>query len=310
VAQALAELVDPALGRAYGRHAQRAGFAGSHLREIAIYEQTDPRITAHLPRVLGALAESSTGTWMAVLEDLSSAAQLNAADDPDSWGHAEIQVVIDGLATLHSAWLGREPELRRKPWIGHVPTASSMREMTGLWSALATHAASAFTGWAGSDMLQINTHLANYAGDWWSVLDQGPRTLIHHDFNPRNICLRRTRGPKGGTLRLCAYDWELATVGAPQRDLAEFLCFVLTSDTVGDAPLWVERHRLALQKESRTSIDVELWTRGFKSALYDVLINRLATYAVVHRVRPQSFLPRVVATWRRLYELYPYEEHA
>ena len=53
-----------------------------------------------------------------------------------------------------------------------------------------------------------------------------PRTLIHNDFNPRNLCLRQT----DGGLRLCAYDWELATLQVPQHDLAELLCFVLPPD--------------------------------------------------------------------------------
>jgi len=307
VGRALAGLVDPALGRAYRRHAERVGFAASHLREIAVYSQTDPRITAHLPAVLGTLAESSTHTWIAVLEDMSAAALMNCADDPEAWRAHDIEAVIDGLAALHAAWLGREPELQQKPWIGHVPTASSMGEMTELWCALADHAAPAFSRWAGPTIVKIHQRLAKHAGDWWRVLEQGPRTLIHHDFNPRNICLRRV---SGGARRLCAYDWELATVGAPQRDLAEFLCFVLTQRTVADAPAWIERHRLALHKASGAQVDAKTWGRGFTSALYDLLINRLATYAVVHRVRAQSFLPRVVATWRQLYELYPHEDYA
>ena len=51
----------------------------------------------------------------------------------------------------------------------------------------------------------------------------GGSALIHNDFNPRNLALRR----EVGGWRLCAYDWELATIGVPQHDCAEFLCFVL-----------------------------------------------------------------------------------
>jgi hydroxymethylglutaryl-CoA reductase (NADPH) len=123
------------------------------------------------------------------------------------------------------------------------------------------------------------------------------------------VCLRSTLkgwgGPADEPLRLCAYDWELATLGAPQRDLAEFLCFVLTDATTADAGRWIEHHRVALERASGTTIDAVRWTGGFRSALYDVLINRLAMYAMVHRVRRQSFLPRVVRTWRCLYQQFP-----
>ncbi len=138
---------------------------------------------------------------------------------------------------------------------------------------------------------------------WWRPLDESPRTLIHNDFNPRNICLR----PSGDTadgLRLCAYDWELATLGAPQHDLAELLCFVLPSDaSADDLGFWVERHRAELARLTGIDIDAREWTLGFRSALFDLMLNRLPMYALVHRVRPQRFLSRVVSTWRRLYEL-------
>jgi hypothetical protein len=39
------------------------------------------------------------------------------------------------------------------------------------------------------------------------------------------------------------------------------------------------------------------------SALSEVLVARLAFYALIDRVRPQPFLPRVVRTWLRLHTL-------
>jgi hypothetical protein len=50
---------------------------------------------------------------------------------------------------------------------------------------------------------------------------------------------------------------------------------------------WIERHRRALARESGSCIDADQWHTGFRAALCDVLINRLATYALIHRVRRQ-----------------------
>ena len=128
-------------------------------------------------------------------------------------------------------------------------------------------------------------------------LERSPRTLIHHDFNPRNVCLRSN----GAGLRLCVYDWELATVGVPERDLAEFLCFVLMPDTAGSViDRAIERHRSALEREAGVRIDPAGCRRRFHAALRDLLVNRLAMYALINRVKRQDFLPRVLATWRRL----------
>jgi aminoglycoside phosphotransferase (APT) family kinase protein len=124
--------------------------------------------------------------------------------------------------------------------------------------------------------------------------------LIHNDFNPRNVAIRN--GPDGP--RLVAYDWELATIGAPQRDLAEFLCFVLPEDAepyvLADA---IELHRATLERRSGLPLGRRDWQVGFQSALAHVLVSRLALYAMITRVRPLSFLPRVVRTWARLNEL-------
>ncbi|MGH9145986.1 MAG: hypothetical protein ACRD1Q_04710, partial [Vicinamibacterales bacterium] len=105
--------------------------------------------------------------------------------------------------------------------------------------------------------------------------------------------------------RLCAYDWELATLGPPQRDLAEFLCFVL-SPTVGSkvAASLVEQHRRQLELATGHSIPRDRWHEGFRSALADLLIDKLAFYTLVNRIRSQAFLPRVLKTWQRLFEIF------
>jgi aminoglycoside phosphotransferase (APT) family kinase protein len=136
-------------------------------------------------------------------------------------------------------------------------------------------------------------------------LDRLPRTLIHNDFNPRNIALRR----EGGRLRLCAYDWELATLGVPQHDLAEFLCFVLNPRLDRDEiHHYLEFHRAALERASNRSIEPRAWETGFRLSLHDLLTDRFAMYAMIDRFRPQRFLTRVVCTWHALYELFPLKE--
>jgi hypothetical protein len=126
--------------------------------------------------------------------------------------------------------------------------------------------------------------------------------LIHNDFNPRNICLRHQ--PDGP--RLVAYDWELATIGAPQHDLVELLCFVLTERASRhDVYGWIERHRLLLECDTGAEIDRRMWINGFRASLYDLMLNRLPMYCLIDRVRRQRFLPRVVRTWRRLYQWFP-----
>ncbi len=302
VGEALADLVDPRVGCAYRRWSDRIGFVASHAREIAIYRQRDPRFVRHAPALLASVTDPTTQTWMAILEHIDDAILLDSAEREDRWDAPHLASAVDGLAALQAIWLRRESELRSRPWIGYVQSTMGMAEMSDLWEALAEHSAPFFTAWTDPQLASIHRRLVAQVDRWWGTLEEGPRTLIHNDFNPRNICLRGLDG------RLCAYDWELATIAAPQRDLVELLCFVLPTDaSLSDVSPWIERHREALQRETGASIDARPWHEGFRSALYDLLVNRLALYTVVNRVRRQPFLPRVVRSWRNLYRLFPWE---
>ena len=307
VGEAVARVCGEPLGSAFHRWQDRLGFAASHVREIAVYRQPDPRVTAHVPRVFGSVVDDERGIWAVVLERITGAAHLDSTSPGSEWDAPAIGAAIDGLAALQSVWYGREHELRSLPWSGFERTVASMSEMSDLWSALAAHAKASFCAWADPAISSIHRRLLAEIACWWSTLESAPRTLIHNDFNSRNICLRRT--PAGHSL--CAYDWELATIGAPQRDLAELLCFVLPHDVSKRAvDSWIERHRRALETQSGSSIDADTWREGFRCSLYDLLVDRLSMYALIHRIRRQAFLPRVVRTWRRLYGLFPLKADA
>jgi hypothetical protein len=204
------------------------------------------------------------------------------------------------LAALHAGWARHVGAIATAPWIGHVPTARHMAEMRPLWHALADHARPFVSRWAGDATVARQRDLIDTIDAWWPDLEQSPRTLIHHDCNPRNLALRHDEDG----FRLCAYDWELATIGAPERDLAELLCFVLPPDA-SDAMLetLVERHRASLADHLGRSLDPEAWWRGVRAGLADVLIARLSFYVMIHRVKPLPFLPRVVRTWQSLFDL-------
>jgi hydroxymethylglutaryl-CoA reductase (NADPH) len=270
---------------------------GSHEREPAIYAMRDAGFARHLPKLLGCSVDQVTGGRTLILEQIDQPILMNSVMRPWLWTRHHLDLAIDGLATLHSMWYGQTAALIDQPWIGWVASTAAMSEMTDLWNALADEAASLFERSAGPDFVCRHRRAIRTIAEWWPLLEQSARTLIHNDFNPRNVCFRRV----GGEMQLCAYDWELATLGAPQRDLAELLCFVVTPRaTARDIDEAIERHRTGLEAKASVRIDAAAWGRGFHAALRDLLVSRLAMYALVNRVKRQPFLPRVLSTWRRL----------
>jgi thioester reductase-like protein len=299
VGEELARLCDDAVSTAYTRFRDRIGFTRCHLRELALYAQTDPRFRRHTPMLLALHRDDACDEWLLILEHLHDVVMLNADADPAVWRHTHIMAVLRGLAQLHAVWYERSAELRACDWLGPVRTAAAMAEMTPLWIALADHAAPLFADSAGRRLTAVHGRLARTAAVWWRVMEAQPQTLVHNDFNPRNIALRPQHG---GSLRLIAYDWELATLGAPQRDLAELLCFVLPPQHAPAlAARYVELYRRALMAATGSAIDGGTWRRGFRAALADLLVDRLAMYALVERCRHQRFLPRVLRTWLALF---------
>jgi thioester reductase-like protein len=298
VAQCLAALADPELGAAYARFRGDVGFTGSHHRELALYAHPDERLRRNSPHAFVVERNDELRRWLLVLESVH--VDKKAGSGP--WRGRDIEAALRGLAEIHAVWYERAPSPAEEAWLPPPRPAARMEEMKPLWTALARHARERSPAWRDVDLADLHQRLVGRM-DWAAALDALPATLIHNDFNPRNMVIREI----GGVRRLCAYDWELARIGVPQRDLAELLCFVLP-ETVSRAAVacWVDRSRELLQEQTGHSIGAEDWDRGFRASLCDLLVDRLAMYAMVDRFRPQQFLPRVVRTWKALNHHFPW----
>lgn len=292
----VASLCGGTLASTYSRWREWTGFHGTHVRELAIYRHGDPRLAAVLPRVYGIHEDPDREAYVIVMERLDGAVILkDAVDDPNAWTPALVNTALSQIAGVHAVWLGREDELLAEHWLGRVMTADRMVAMQDLWRALAEHNAREHPGWANAlDALHVDESIAT-AGHWWSDLERMPRTLVHNDFNPRNVALRRDGR------RLVAYDWELATLHVPQRDLVEFLAFVLAPDVdAATVERHVEVHRHALQVASGVALDRDRWRHGYLLALRDFALTRLQLYMMGHTHHEYAFLGRVVPTVGRL----------
>lgn len=307
VGQALAGLCGERLGDAYREFGGELGSAGGHEREVALYRDPDPILRAHTPAVAATQADPGVRTWSVLLEDMRGAELLDSVDRPEAWTDDHVCAAVDGIAAIHGAWHRRAGELRREPWIGTVRNTAAVEAMTPLWRAMADHAAPMFAGWTDLSVPRLQHVIIGRVAAWRPALDAAPQTLIHNDFNPRNVCFRTIDGGR----RLCAFDWELATIGHPMRDLAEFLCFV---SPPGVRREWIdaliERHAARFSAGAGVPAAPAASRAAFGAALAELLVDRLSVYAMVHRVKPQPFLPRVVRTWAALNSLFPVHDLA
>ena len=296
----LAAMCGGHLARSHARFKDRLGFRGCHARELAVYEQTDPRFRRHVPAVYRTFRDDDREAFVIALENLSGLELMDSADTPGAWTDEYLDAAVRGIASIHAIWYQRENALRRQAWLGYVQTAADMIEMRDLWRDLSVHASQEFPDWFLPSDLILRNQLIDSLAEWWPQVEAAPRTLIHNDFNPRNLAFRRdTNGPQ-----LVAYDWELATLGVPQHDLAELLCYVLTPQSTSDeVDRWITRHRQALERETGTTISADDWRTGFRLSLFDLALNRFALTIAAHTFRHYGFMERVAATLRHLIAL-------
>lgn len=295
----VATLCDPSLGAHCEAFKSDLGLAGCHERELALYELPEPRLRRLMPAAFGTHRDPLGGSWSVAMEYLSDAEGVDVAAMATAWTSRQLGAAIRGLADVHAIWYQRHTELRAMPWLVSQPEAARMVEMVPLWNALADHSSPFFSPWIGQPIRPLQKALIASLNDWWPALRAQPQTLVHNDFNPRNFLLRES----ANGLSLSIFDWELATVDVPQRDLAELLCFVLppgcSRRMLAD---YLELSRSALQSAACVPIDRDLWLQGFVLSLRHLMIHRLPLYTLMHRFRRQAFLPHVIRTWAKLYQ--------
>lgn len=302
VAQNVATLAGASLGEEYARFRDYHGFTRCHVRELALYRDSDPRLRRHIPALLALSPECETHRLTLVLDELPASSLFHAGKMDAAWNPDLMHAAIDGAAEIHSVWYSREAELMAMPWLPPVRDSRRLTEMRPLWSALADHARAHSAAWSDGTLVRIHRRLVDCVDEWSVPLTSLPRTLIHNDFNPRNIAIVTESEP-----RLCAFDWELATIGVPQRDIAELLCWTIDETTTREEVAgYLERSRLRLASSTGMHIDQYDWELGFSAALCELLVDRLAMYAMVDRFRPQRYLPRVVRGWLVLQRYYPW----
>ena len=293
----LADVCRSELGYLFARFPDALGLELSHERELGLYEWDEPALRRHMPSCYGTLRDPGAGRWAMLLE------YLPECETGQPWLRADdenLGVVLSGLADIHAVGFLRQDDLAKQSWLLPMPEPARMAEMTPLWRELADFALPWVETWCGSGIGEVQELFLATLANWWPRLQAMPTTLIHNDFNPRNFVIREADSHPW----LCVFDWELATLGPPQNDLAELLCFIWHDAlTEIDLDKIVEAYRMALSQASQREFDPAEWREGFALTLRYLLLNRFAMYTLMYRFRPLDYLPRVMANWAAL-EMY------
>ena len=109
------------------------------------------------------------------------------------------------------------------------------------------------------------------------------RTIIHNDFNPRNIAVEMNGEP-------IIYDWELAVIDLPHRDIVEFLSFVLPVDfEKKDLFFYLNYHYQFYPNDSWKE-----WLKAYRYSLKVYIATRVSFYEVSGILIRYDFSKRIL----------------
>ena len=153
--------------------------------------------------------------------------------------------------------------------------------------------------------VQLNKRIAKNLPRIIDAFRQYPQCFVHNDANTRNLCIRSAKD--GEERWACLYDWEIVCIHVPQRDLAEFLTFVIKDGADADViTSYAEFYCKSLKQEliqlkscdkliERTT-NPEAFHRIFDFCMMEMLAMRLSVYGTVMGSFGVSFpfIPRLV----------------
>ncbi|MBU1378378.1 MAG: ecdysteroid 22-kinase family protein [Alphaproteobacteria bacterium] len=194
---------------------------GNYLREVRFYQQLAPRALVKTPRCWFTDTDETGGEFVLMMEDLAPAEQ---GDQLKGVTLDQARLVVEQAARLHASFWGDEG-LDDLPWVQGAkaaPASAVTPEMvSGLWQAFRVRYADRLKPhWV--DVGEAIT--ANWSR--FGEMDEGPRTLAHHDFRPDNMMF----GTPAGGHPVTVLDWQSFTYAPGATDVAYFLAGALSPD--------------------------------------------------------------------------------
>lgn len=266
-------------------------YHNSGIKEIVVYEKLKALEYSFMPKYYGSHVDEERDICLFVMERLveSDLMLYNSENEPDLWSETFVLSAIDAISLAHSKLLlNTEPLRYIKPFVSRrgLPLYASLNSLLKL-----DYAQNGFECY----FKKIDSRLHDEGAH--STRKTTPLTIVHNDFNPRNIAVDKNSKPY-------IYDWELVCYNVPQRDLVELLSFTLHPDLrLQELMHYIEHHYNRFREETFLDIDFNDWVSDFITVGYEYLYTRGAFYLAGHKVAHYPFAVRVCRTAMRMLEL-------
>lgn len=285
----LAGCIDSRLADLLSAHKENLEYWGCHRKELAIYEALHKHGFTCIPQYFGNCINESREIYLLFMERLNSAElqHINSQKTPEVWTSVQIENSIRCISEVHKLFL--QEEIRNAMPVEKFFIEKSIELYRHFVKLMQQDADSQWK-------LVLTEMLASFFDDMDAKPENIPLTIIHNDFNSRNIAIRSKHDMP------CIYDWELAVVNIPHRDIVEFLSFVLPEEFSKDVLMKYLNYHFT-QFSDIVTCSKEEWFEGYLYSLKEFLLTRVSFYEVAGIQAKYAFSERVFKVAMRMVEL-------
>lgn len=286
----LAASIDTRLADLIAIYRQHLEYSRIHENELNINRFLKEHQYAHIPELLGIYRNEEREIYL-LLQQHIAAPDIklhNSENHPERWSVQDIRNCILAIHQFHQ--LGSEA-LKNSSAPSSVQ-AFEPWHAEELYARLLTllHEISPLTD--NTQLCETLNSLSPAGMEAEFTALELPRTLVHMDFNPRNIMIMNNGQP-------CIYDWELCCLDLPHRDIVELLSFVLP-DSFQKEDLMAH---LAYHYQLNKTFAWPKWIKGYVYALRVYILTRVSFYAVSGILSRYEFSERVLRNALLMYKM-------
>jgi hydroxymethylglutaryl-CoA reductase (NADPH) len=256
-------------------------YSGCHKKEISMNRLLHEAGFKYSPAWYGSMVNEGREIWLLIEEflDYKKLEIVNSENNPQLWKDRHIEAVIRSITEVHRKFatagsrIAYQEIKRFEPWkakpLYHMLAGIVAKEYEqGSWK---------------KSISRIHIFIEEMEIQRSSLHIN--ETIIHNDFNSRNIAIRDNGMP-------CIYDWELAVLNVPHRDIVEFLSFTL-DDNFTEAELlkYLQLHQ-SLYPEVHNGTK-ENWKHAYIYALKEYIVTRITFYLLGNVLMKYGFAERI-----------------
>jgi hydroxymethylglutaryl-CoA reductase (NADPH) len=277
----IAASIDTQLSDLLKENKDHLEYKNCHVKELDIYAFLAEEEFKYMPKYYGKMVNKNREIYIFLMEYLNYSAMsiVNSENSPEIWGKEAITAVLEVMSGFHNNAKTKE--------IASVQAFSAWQALPlyeKLLNIIITEKSESF------DHSRL-TAIVNGMPHWEKEAQEIniDKVVIHNDCNPRNIAIR-----KNGDV--CIYDWELAVVDLPSRDIVEFLSFVLLPDFTKEEMMFY----LNYYAERNLKYSIKEWMKAYRYSLKTYIATRVSFYEVSGILIKYEFSERILKVALRM----------